>query len=187
MVESIAAPGICVPSSQRAQPLAPAVAMHLRPALELRRDDRVQQGDRGSSGDRDRTRVHLRPGDAHKVAGVAEEPLDVMRVVRERLPACAVDGTTPRRQLRTVVRGDTASAGDRGVVQSERDQLEHPRHGRTSVMRGEGLEPSRPFEQWLLRPPCLPFHHPRAWAEPRPIQCTHTLGSAPSSAFSARQ
>ncbi len=25
---------------------------------------------------------------------------------------------------------------------------------------GAGLEPARPFEQRLLRPPCLPFHHP---------------------------
>ena len=36
-----------------------------------------------------------------------------------------------------------------------------PAGDRTSIMRGEGLEPSRPLGQWLLRPPCLPFHHPR--------------------------
>ena len=27
-------------------------------------------------------------------------------------------------------------------------------------MPGAGFEPARPFEQWILSPPCLPFHHP---------------------------
>ncbi len=39
------------------------------------------------------------------------------------------------------------------VVPSDRSEL--PRD-----VPGVGLEPTRPFEQWLLRPPCLPFHHP---------------------------
>lgn len=30
---------------------------------------------------------------------------------------------------------------------------------------GEGLEPSRPFGQVLLRHPCLPFHHPAKLCE----------------------
>ena len=27
-------------------------------------------------------------------------------------------------------------------------------------MPGAGFEPASPFRQWLLRPSCIPFHHP---------------------------
>ena len=28
------------------------------------------------------------------------------------------------------------------------------------LVLGEGFEPSHPCGQWILSPPCLPFHHP---------------------------
>ena len=31
---------------------------------------------------------------------------------------------------------------------------------------GAGFEPARPCEQWILSPPCLPFHHPGGSDEP---------------------
>ena len=33
-------------------------------------------------------------------------------------------------------------------------------------MPGAGFEPARPCEQWILSPPCLPFHHPGGTSEP---------------------
>ena len=33
-------------------------------------------------------------------------------------------------------------------------------------MPGAGFEPARPCEQWILSPPCLPFHHPGGNNEP---------------------
>lgn len=33
-------------------------------------------------------------------------------------------------------------------------------------MPGAGFEPARPFEQWILNPSCLPFHHPGGSDEP---------------------
>ena len=33
-------------------------------------------------------------------------------------------------------------------------------------MPGAGFEPARPCEQWILSPPCLPFHHPGGSDEP---------------------
>ena len=33
-------------------------------------------------------------------------------------------------------------------------------------MPGAGFEPARPFEQWILSPPCLPFHHPGGTDQP---------------------
>jgi transposase-like protein len=35
----------------------------------------------------------------------------------------------------------------------------------TASVRAEGVEPSRSFEQWHLKPSCLPFHHARSGAD----------------------
>ena len=41
-----------------------------------------------------------------------------------------------------------------------RDITGVPAPGARVGVPGAGFEPAHPFEQWRLRPPCLPFHHP---------------------------
>jgi hypothetical protein len=88
------------------------------------------------------------------------DPTIALAIVTSRPPSCAatvIDG--PPRGLRSADRAAEAvgigRSGTPGVwTQGGRNS------GERRWVPGAGFEPARPFGQWILSPPRLPFRHP---------------------------